>query len=253
MLEAFIPAQLFAFFMVVLRIGAALMQFPGIGDAYVNPRARMSLALLVAFVVTPVVQDTLPPRPVEPASLVVLALAEIFIGLLLGTAARMILAALMIAGMIMAFMSTLSNALVNTPSAQQQGSVVGAFLGTVGVLIIFASGAHEMLLHGMVQSYSVFPPGEPLPMNDIANFVARLMADVFKLGFQVSMPFLVVGTIFYLGVGLINRLMPQVQIFFVAIPIQVGKGLVLLLVGMPIIMQWFIQNYFELYRPLLNL
>jgi flagellar biosynthetic protein FliR len=167
--------------------------------------------------------------------------------------ARMILGALMIAGMIMAFMSTLSNALVNDPTAQQQGSIVGAFLSTMGVLLIFATDAHHMMLRAMVDSYAVFPAGRVPPMQDIAQFVTRTAADAFKLGFQLAMPFLVVGTIFYIGVGLINRLMPQVQIFFVAIPLQVGKGIVLLLVTLPAIMQWFLQSFAESYRPLLNL
>ncbi|SDF94479.1 flagellar biosynthetic protein FliR [Limimonas halophila] len=253
MLESVLPAKLFVFLLILVRVGAAAMVMPGIGDSYVTRRARVIFAFFMALILAPLLADKLPGRPGEPIALALVLIGEVFIGLLLGGVARMIVGALMIAGMIMAFMSTLSNALVNDPTAQQQGSIVGAFLSTMGVLLIFATDTHHMMLRAMVDSYAVFPAGRAPPMQDIAQFVARTAADAFKLGFQLAMPFLVVGTIFYIGVGLINRLMPQVQIFFVAIPLQVGKGIVLLLVTLPAIMQWFLQSFTESYRPLLNL
>jgi len=253
MLETVLPAKLFVFLLILVRVGAAAMVMPGLGESYVNRRTRVIFAAFLALILAPLLDGQLPGRPGEPAALVLILIGEVFIGLLLGGVARMILGALMIAGMIMAFMSTLSNAMVNDPTAQQQGSIMGAFLSTIGVLLIFATDMHHMLLRAMVDSYAVFPAGEAPPMEDIAQFVARTASDAFTLGFQLAMPFLVVGTIFYIGVGLINRLMPQVQIFFVAIPLQVGKGFVLLLVTLPAIMQWFMQNFQESYRPLLDL
>ena len=253
MLESALPAKLFTFLLILVRVGAASMVMPGLGESYVNRRTRVIFAVFLALILAPMLDNKVPALPGEPAALVLILVGEVFIGLLLGGVARMLVGALMIAGMIMAFMSTLSNAMVNDPTAQQQGSIMGAFLSTMGVLLIFATDTHHMLLRAMVDSYTVFPAGRAPPMEDISQFVARTAADAFKLGFQLAMPFLVVGTIFYLAVGLINRLMPQVQIFFVAIPLQVGKGFVLLLITLPAIMQWFLQSFTEAYRPLLNL
>jgi flagellar biosynthetic protein FliR len=76
------------------------------------------------------------------------------------------------------------------------------------------------------------------------------MSGTFLLAFQLATPFIAVATIFYLGIGLLSRLMPQVQIFFVAMPLQITLGLIVLSLALPFVMRWFAGSFEETLLPL---
>jgi flagellar biosynthetic protein FliR len=249
MLAALLPAEVFTVFLVFVRVGAAVMLMPGIGDPYVTPRIRLLLALFIALVLSPILAPQLPAMPDSVVSLLLLILGETVVGLFLGTIARLFMAALTTAGMMVAYMSSLANALVNDPSAAQQGSVVGSFLGVVALLVIFALDLHHLFLSALVGSYEVFQPGQALPAGDFSQMIAELVAKSFLLSFQMAAPFIAVGVIFYLGVGLLSRLMPQVQIFFVAMPLQIATGLAILFFSLPVMMRWFAAAFEQAILP----
>ena len=249
MLAALLPAELFVFALVFVRIGTAMMLLAGFGEQFVSARIRLVMALTVSFLVTPIVAPALPAMPEVPVTLLVLILGEIVIGLFLGTITRLLLAVFATAGMIIAFMSALANALTNDPSAAQQGSIAGTFLTLIGLIVIFALDLHHPMLAALVNSYQLFVPGEALPVEDFANMIAALVAKVFLLAFQIGMPFVAASLIFYLGMGLLARLMPQVQIFFIAMPIQITAGLVILFLTLPVAVGWFMTAFQDTLRP----
>lgn len=251
MLEAFLTAELFVVLLVFVRVGAALMLLPGFSEPYVAPRARLLLALLISIIIAPVVRENLPAQPESPLSLFLLIVGELVIGFFLGTITRLFIATMATAGMIIAFMSSMANALVDDPSSAQQGSIVGSFLTTVAVLVIFLLDLHHVMLMAVADSYTLFRPGEALPMGDLSEMITRVVAKTFLLAFQLSAPFIAVGTVFYLGLGILGRLMPQVQIFFVAMPLQVALGFVILLLSLPVMMGWYITQFRETLMPFL--
>lgn len=253
MLATLLPAEVFTVLLVFVRIGAAVMLMPGIGDPYVAARARLLLALLIALLAAPTVAADLPALPDSTVSLVLLIVGEVIIGLFIGSIARFFMAALTTAGMIIAYSASLANALTNDPTAAQQGSVIGSFLTVVALLLIFSLDLHHLLLRATVGSYALFVPGEALPVGDFSEMISALFAKTFLLAFQISAPFVAVSIVFYLGVGLLARLMPQVQIFFVIVPLHVAIGLVVLFFALPVIMHWFIMNLEEAVMPFVAL
>ncbi len=253
MLEALLPAQLFSVLLVFVRVGAATMLLPGYGEPYVSPRLRLLLSLLIALVVTPVLSKTLPPMPDSVALLLLLILGEVLIGVFLGTLARMVLAALTTAGMLIAYMSTMANALTNDPSSAQQGSIAGSFLTLVALLTIMTLDLHHLMLLAVIDSYELFAPGQVPPVADFSEMMARTVAKTFLLSFQIAAPFVVVGLIFYLGLGLLGRLMPQMQVFFVAMPLQIAIGLAVLFIALPVTVRWFIGSFEETLLPFVAL
>jgi flagellar biosynthetic protein FliR len=249
MLAALLPAEIFGVLLVFVRVGAAMMLLPGIAEPYVTSRVRLLLALLLSLLVAPVLSSVLPALPDSPAALALLILGEAVIGLFIGTMTRFFIAALTTTGMMIAYMSALANALVNDPSAAQQGSIAGSFLTIVALLVIFALDLHHLMLRALVESYQLFVPGEVLPLGDFADMIARVMSKTFLLAFQLATPFIAVATIFYLGVGLLSRLMPQVQIFFVAMPLQIALGLIVMSLAVPFMISWFAGNLEETLLP----
>lgn len=228
LIAALAAGEVFAFLLLFTRIGAAIMVLPGYGDSSVSPQIRLLLALLVTALVTPVLSPDLPPLPSMPIALFVLVVGELVIGLFLGLIARLLLSAIDVAGMVISFQLSLANAFMFNPTMAAQGSLVGAFLSLLAVLLLFVTDLHHLMLIAVIDSYSLFVPGEMPPMGDAAAMVARLVAESFRIGVQIAAPFLVFGLIFYLGLGVLARLMPQVQVFFVGIPIQIMLGLVVL-------------------------
>lgn len=228
LLATLLAGEVFAFLLLFTRIGAAIMVLPGYGDASVSPQIRLLLALLITALVTPALSPGLPVLPTVPVALAALLLGELVIGLFLGLIARLLLSAIDVAGMVISFQLSLANAFMFNPTMAAQGSLVGAFLSILAVLLLFVTDLHHLMLLAVIDSYGLFVPGEMPPIGDAAEMVARLVADSFRIGVQIAAPFLVFGLVFYLGLGVLARLMPQVQVFFVGIPVQIMLGLVVL-------------------------
>lgn len=243
MLDELLPAELFAVLVVFVRVGAAVMVLPGYGEPYVPPRIRLLLALLVALVTAPVLAPQLPAMPASAVLLTLMIFGEVLIGVFLGTVARLFIAALTTAGMVIAYMSSMANALTADPTAAQQGSIAGSFLSIVALLVMFALDLHHLMLMSVIDSYALFAPGAPPPVADFADLISRVVARTFLLSFQIAAPFVAVGLIFYLGLGLLGRLMPQMQVFFVAMPLQIAIGLIVLALVLPAAMRWFMESF----------
>jgi flagellar biosynthetic protein FliR len=236
--------QFFPFMLVFARVGAALMLMPAIGEAAVPARVRMHFALAFTLVVTPLLRDGLPLPPAQPLALFLLIAGEVIIGLFFGALMRMIMAALHVAGMVFAFQSSLAAAQVFDPNQASQTSITGNFLTLVALLVIFVSDLHHLLLAGLVDSYVLFPAGVAPPAAEGADAMARGLADAFRIGIQMTIPVVVAGFLLYLGAGLLNRLMPQMMVFFVVMPLQIIFAFSLLMITLSAALYWFV-NYFD--------
>jgi flagellar biosynthetic protein FliR len=249
MFQEFLPATLFALVLVFVRTGAAMMLLPGISDSYVMTRVRLIFALATTIAITPSVEPMLPGEPTSVALLFALLAQELFVGLFLGGIAAIMMAALATAGTIMSHMAHLANAHVHSPLADQQASIIGAFLSVTATVLMFVTGLHEVLFMAIRDSYELFPPGELPPIGDFSRTITETFAKSFLLGAQLGAPFFAVGLLVYLLMGLLGRLMPQVQIFLVVLPLQVMGGLAILLVAFPAIMAWFLGSFEETIAP----
>lgn len=243
--------QLAAFILVFGRVGAALMVMPGIGDTFVSPRVRLAFALLLALVVTPVVAEVLPATDFGTEFLLLLV-QEIGVGLFIGLAARVLMAAVQVAGTVISFQISLANAFVLDPASGQQESVTANLMTTLAVVLILVGDLHHLLLAGLVDSYATFHPGALPPIGDFAASIATLAAASFRIGVQLAAPFLLVGIIVALGMGLLARLMPQVQIFFIALPLQIAVGFFLLALTLTAAMTWFLGEFATMHGNLIR-
>lgn len=224
--EQFLTSQAFGVFLVFARIGSAIALLPGFGEAYVAMRIRLLLAGALSFLIAPVVR--LPPPPGTPVELVLLLATEIGIGIFIGSLVRMTLNALQTAGAVIGMQTSLSSAYAFDPSTAQQGALTASFLGALALVVIFAADFHHLMIRALADSYVLFPAGAMWPVGDFVESMTHLVGDSFLLGLRISAPFLVFGLIFFLGMGLLARLMPQMQVFFVSQPLQILLGLIIL-------------------------
>jgi flagellar biosynthesis protein FliR len=243
LLSGLIISQIWAWMLVFARVGMAFSVMPTLGDAFVSMRARLLLSLMVSLLVAGALGDQLPKMPESPFALMVLMFSEITVGLFIGTVARLLVAALETAGGIIALQTGLSNAQMFNPAMASQGSLPGALLGWLGLLLIFATGLHHLLIMAVVESYQTFKPGAPLPVSDMAEHIAKVVERSFVIGFQMATPFVVAGMLFSLALGLLSRLAPQIQVFFLFMSVQVALGLFLFAVTLSAIMTFWLTEF----------
>jgi flagellar biosynthetic protein FliR len=161
--------------------------------------------------------------------------AEIVVGLLLGTVARVLFNALHVAGTVIAQQAGLG--LIIPASIEPEGvSALAQILLFGAISLVFALDLDRQLLLAIRDSYALFPLGQLPDPGSMALHVTRTVSDAFSLGIRLSLPFLVIGFILYLGLGVINRAMPQMMVFFVAAPGFTIIGLVLLAVTLPMLL-----------------
>ena len=224
-----IADEVFRLFLVFCRVGAALVVLPGFGEPYVLHRVRQVLALVLSLLLGAALRPALPPAPAEPAGVAALVGREVLVGLFMGAAARAMLAALHTAGSMIAYQSGLAGAAVFDPAAATQGSLPGNLLTTTALVLLFVTDGHLMLLQALAASYVSLAPGTALPLGEMADLFARLVTAAFAVGLRVAAPVLLVSLLLYLGLGILNRLMPALQVFFVALPLQILLNLAVLM------------------------
>ncbi|MGH1482774.1 MAG: flagellar biosynthetic protein FliR [Geminicoccales bacterium] len=215
-----VDQELFVVFLLFVRIGAALVLMPGFGEVYVLGRSRLLLAIALSIILAGPLGSSMPILPPDPKTLLLLVVNEAIWGLFIGAATRTMFAALHIAGSTIAAQSGLATATVFDPGQSTQGTLPGNFLTTTAMVLLFVTDGHHMLLRGIVASYDQLSIGTTLPIGDLAAFMTKVVQRGFNIGLQIAAPLLLVGLLTNLAMGILNRLMPTFQVFFIALPLQ---------------------------------
>lgn len=226
---SFLPALAASYMLAFARIGTMFMMLPGIGERSVPSRVRLTMALVLTAILLPAHQKAYVVDLKAFGPILVILFQEIIVGAVLGLTARLAISALQIAGSVVAQQMGLGFATAVDPSQNQQGLLVGNFLTVLGITLIFATDMHHLVIAGLHDSYAIFAPGEMPIVGDVAQHITRVIATSFRIGIQLAAPFLVFGLLFNLGLGVLSRLMPQMQVFFIGLPLSILLGFLLLL------------------------
>lgn len=227
----------FPFFLVFARLGAALLVFPALSDDAIPTRMRLLVALVSSAVMYPLLAPTLPTLPAATSELALLVFGELVMGLLMGLGARLFLAALSLAGELIAFAAGLQAATLFDPGSNSSSGAPTIFLTLTGGMLILAMGLHHDLIRAIAASYTSFPVGQLPPVADITTAVVQIFAEFSALGLQLAAPVVVAGLLTTALFGLLNRLIPQLQVFFVSVPLTVIIALVMLAAAIPLMLQ----------------
>jgi flagellar biosynthetic protein FliR len=227
---SFLPAYGAAFILMFARIGTMVMLLPGVGELSVPSRVRLVIALILTAVLFPLHQAAYTIDLRSPGPVLIALGQELMIGVVLGMTARLTISALQVAGSVIAQQLGLGFVTAVDPTQGQQGIIVGNFLTLLGITMIFATDLHYLVIAGLHDSYRLFAPGEMPVVSDVTQLVVRTTADAFRIGIQLSGPFLVFGLVFNVALGVLSRLMPQMQVYFVAVPLSIMIGYLILLV-----------------------
>ena len=227
-LLADLPRWAFGFALVLARIGACVMLLPGLGEMGMPQTVRAGLVLALVFLLLPTVIDTLPAQPQHLAGLAAMLLAELFSGFTLGWLARLVVVALPMAGHIVSHMLGLSNVLQPDPELGGQSSALERLFGVAATALVMISGLYALPIMALAGSYRLVPIGGNGFGADGPGAIVAALASAFALSLQLATPFVLVGIVWQIALGLLGRLIPRLQVYFIAMPGQILGGLLLL-------------------------
>ncbi|PDT72890.1 flagellar biosynthetic protein FliR [Bradyrhizobium sp. C9] len=243
-----LPALAAIFVLVFARVGAMVMLLPGFGESNIPARVKLSIALLLTLIILPLHRNAYHVDLTSISALGVLMVHELIIGIVLGATARVTLSALNVAGSVIAQQLGLGFVTAVDPTQGQQGQIIGNFLTILGLTLLFATDSHYLVIAALSESYRIFSPGEIMPTGDVAALATSAFSAAFKIGLQLSAPFLVFGLVFNIGLGVLARLMPQMQVYFVGVPLSIVVGF--LIFG--VVLAAMMNTYFDYFNGVMR-
>jgi flagellar biosynthetic protein FliR len=234
-----LTALSFAFMLVLCRCAAAVSLLPGFGESEPPVMLRAGIALSFAVLLTPVVAPDLPHAPAGFLPLAGMITGEILTGALLGWLARLVALALAMCGQILSLATGHSSVLMPDSVLGAQSNALGRLLNMATPVLILGSPLYTLPIQALAASYRVLPAGGAWPAGDFADTAVRATGECFALALSLASPFLLISIVWQAGLGLLSRLAPQLQVYFVAMPGQLLGGLLLLaLLAEPVLAAW---------------
>jgi len=242
-LQGIVIASMLAF----CRVGACFMLMPGLSSARVPLQVRLFVAIAATAALMIHLWDRIAPFATrEPAALVALIVSESLIGALIGLMARLYVLA-------MQFMASAITTLVgfggiNGPGVidpEPEGSL--AQIVSIGALmLLFTFDFHHEIIKALVTSYELAPVNAAFSPQSALADVTDTVAESFLVVLRLGSPFIAYAILVNLGIGLVNKLVPQIPVYFISLPFVIAGGLLLLYFAIPTLLSLFADGFVDM-------
>ena len=224
------PKAALSAFVLFCRIGGCLMLAPGFSNSQIPTQIRLFVALATTLSLTPLLFDKVPDAALgdDPILTLRVIAVESLVGGMIGFLARIFYLALETLASGAAQMLGLSNPFGLQLESGESLAPLATLISLAALALLFAADLHWQLLRGLVASYDVIPVGADFNARMALRQVADALGESFRLALRIASPYVLYALIVNVALALVNRLTPQIQVFFVATPFIVGGGLVLL-------------------------
>lgn len=227
-LLATLPAWAFSLVLVMARVGGAMALLPGLGEPQPPALVRVGLAVGVTVLLLPGVAQSIPPVPEASTQAVAMIAAELVTGLWLGWLARLMVLALPVAGQFIGYMMGIANVLQPDPILGGQATPIASLLAVAAPLAVLVSGLYALPLMALAGSFGVIPAGSLLPAADTTDAAVRAVGATFAIAVRLASPFILVSLVWHVATGLLARLVPRLQVYFIVMPAQILGAMLLL-------------------------
>lgn len=243
-------------FLIFVRVSALVGTAPFFSNGSIPVRVKLFFAMALTVMLYPVV-------PVQGAALtidatllevVILIFKEVLVGVAMGLTGQLIFAGIQMGGELMSVNIGLSFASVVDPVNQAQGSVVSQLFGLLAVLIFISIGGDTYYIKALAHSFEIVPVGEGSVSRAAPVFI-QMATYLFVVGVQMAAPFILVLFLLDVSFAIFARIMPQANIFFIALPLKLGIGFILMLLILPytpVAFEHFFDKIWEFLSMLLN-
>ncbi|MBV2183558.1 MAG: flagellar type III secretion system protein FliR [Rhizobium sp.] len=237
-----------AMFLAFCRIGACFMVLPGFSSARIPVTVRMLMAAAVSMAILPVLWDTIYPKVSgSDYAYISLVIGEMLIGTMYGMIPRLYVLGLQFAGsaisMSIGFNSPgAPDVIEDTPENQLTNMISFG-----GLLLLFMLDFHHVVLRALIESYGLMPLGDFPDIQKMLITLTDTLSATFLLMLRLASPFIIFGVMFNVSIGLINKLAPQIPIYFISTPYLLLGGLFLVYFSIAAIVRQFADNFARIF------
>jgi|SRR5882672_11411421 len=228
----FDTAWLVAVFLVSLRLGALFLIAPGFGTLRMPMLFRVVLTVGLAAVLAGALGARTAPAPDTALGLLASGLTEVAVGGLLGFGLLAAFGAFAVAGRAMDMQIGFGIANLIDPTSRTQSPQLGTLLNLLALAVFFGLEGHHALLRGLAASFETIPPGSGLAVIGPGALAAQF-GIAFSAGLAFAAPVIVFLLLIDLGLAVMSRAMPQMNVYFVALPLKIFAGLLMLALSLP--------------------
>ena len=220
-----LPVETATFLILFARVGAVLMLLPVFSEEGVPAQIRLLISLGMALGLWGLLGPRIPAEAagVLPSTII----TELLVGVAIGAIVRIMFFAAVMAGSLVSLQVGLSAAVIFDPSQGGQTPLLGKFVAVAAAVVCLSVGIHHLWIGAIIRSYDMFPVGGLPPANDFAQLAIRTVTHSMALGLSLAAPLIVYGIVFNAALGLMARLAPAIQIFFIAQPLNIMLGIAL--------------------------
>ncbi|HMN16828.1 MAG TPA: flagellar biosynthetic protein FliR [Ignavibacteriaceae bacterium] len=234
-------------FLIFVRISTALIASPVFGSRSVPALPKIFLSLVIAYVVYLTIDRNAIASVPSGWMLVILSFKEAITGLIIGFMLQIVFWGVSYAGTLIGFDMGLTMAEVFNPSSDESGNVVGEFLYYGALMIFFLINGHHYIISSLKHSFSVVPLGKFVISKPVLDLIIIYSASVFIIAVKIASPIIVSFFLVHIGEGIVARIIPQMQVFFVTQPLKVGIGVAMLAAITPLYL-YVIKNLLQDYE-----
>jgi flagellar biosynthetic protein FliR len=215
-----------ALFLVFCRIGGCILAMPGLSSARVPPTLRVLVAAALSLSVMPVLWDTVYPAVrTSNATYIGYIFSETLIGVMFGMLARLYTLGLQFAANVIGMMVGYAQPSAGDIFEDGQESALAGFVIFAGMMMLFMMDFHHVIFRALIDSYTSMPFGGVMDMRStLISFTDTLSSTTFIM-LRLCSPFLIYGLLFNMAIGFINKLAPQIPVYFISTPYLLLGGL----------------------------
>ncbi len=223
----FNPAQIESFMFVLFRVGAILMFMPVLGSGLIPARIRIAFALMFSLAIYPLVQHHGYPQVDSLLGLSAYMFIEIMVGFSIAYAVRLIFTAVQVAGTVVDFQMGFGVVNVIDPQTNSQVSITAQFQNILAILLFLALDAHHIIIYAVVESFSAIDPLSYAFTSLSVEYLLRLFTGTFATAAKIAAPLMAILFFLSVGLGLVARTVPQMNVFIIGFPLQIAVGLMM--------------------------
>ena len=240
-----------SFLLLLVRLGGLMVFAPFLGSLTIPVQVRVTLSVALSVALFPTLQTKIPDVSMEVVPLVLMLARELMVGMLLGLAGQLLLAAFQMAGQLIGFQMGFSLVNIIDPQTQVQSSALALIEGLAGVMIFLAIDAHHWYLEAIADSYDLSFSLTSGRWSAITSSLIELFGNIFVVGFRLAAPVLTVLVIVDVFLGVIGRAAPQIHILIIGMPVKPLVGFILLSAmfqsRLPFVRQYLLHLHEQLY------
>ncbi|MBI1938172.1 MAG: flagellar biosynthetic protein FliR [Ignavibacteriales bacterium] len=214
--------------LIFLRVAAMFFAAPVFGHNAIPPIVKMSLSILLAYIIFLTIDKSKISVNLNLAALVVYSLREIITGLIMGFVLNFVFWGVSFAGSLIGYDMGLMFAEVLNPFEENNNNVIGEVLFFTTVMIFILINGHHYIITGVAASFNAIPIAKYTVNEPLIRLLIKYSFAVFTIAVKIASPILVSFFLVHLAEGIIARVIPNIQIFYVSQPLKIGLGVVMM-------------------------